>query len=170
MCNTKIKKTIRKKEVFVISDTLKTIQMCTLLEKVGLLGKLGNKMTAETKNADLENDPSKHVIGIDHKFMADSVSKNMAVFKVLQTKKYAHDQILYVDNVKPVIEYFNSIALCRTVLVNDEYGIGETTCEKIENMFEKAVATTQMTLEKHTSYSTIPAVTSANSKIVIHLG
>jgi len=69
----------------------------------------------------------------------------LAVLKFLQAKKYEHDQILYVDNAKSVIEYFNSIGLCRTVFVEEEYGIGASTCAQIENMFDAA------TLEKQSS-------------------
>jgi len=137
---------VRKKEIFVVSDTLKTVQVSTLLEKVGLL----QKFTSLD-----ENNSNKHVIGIDHEFMSESVSKNMAVFKIMQFRNYVHDQMLYVDNIKSMIEYFNSISLCRTIYVNEEYGIGETTCDKIEKMFEKQVATTQLTLELHSSLSYI---------------
>ncbi|ETO26465.1 hypothetical protein RFI_10666 [Reticulomyxa filosa] len=132
--------TVRSKEIFVVSDTLKTVQMCTLLEKVGLLDKF-------TKFDDLQNSGiANHVIGVDHKYMSEGASKNMAVFKIMQSKKYAHDQILYVDNIKSVVEYFNSIALCRTVFVEDEYGIGNETCQRIEQMFEKEAINAKITL------------------------
>ncbi|ETO06646.1 hypothetical protein RFI_30748 [Reticulomyxa filosa] len=138
-------RTVRNKEVFVVSDKLKTTQIRTLLEKVGLLDKF---VQSTNGNA---NSPDDHIIGIDHRFMSEGVSKNMAVFKILQAKTYAHDQILFVDNVKSVIEYFNTIALCRTIFVQDEYGIGEETCKTIENMFDKNSATAELTLEKQPS-------------------
>ncbi|ETO13705.1 hypothetical protein RFI_23665 [Reticulomyxa filosa] len=137
--------TIRTKEIFVVSDTLKTIQIRTLLEKVGLLDKVVPITT--TAIAGDANSGKDFIIGTDHRFMSDGASKNMAVFKILQEKKYAHDQILYIDNVKAIVEYFNSISLCRTFLVKDEYGISPDTCFTVESMFDKNNATTEFTLE-----------------------
>jgi len=103
-------------------------------------------------NHDKDKNHSRHIIGTDHAYMSEGSSKNRALFKIMQINDYAHDQILYVDNVKSVIEYFNSIALCRTVLVKEEYGIGASTCAEIENMFDENTATVPVTLKKTTQW------------------
>jgi len=140
----KKKLTIRNKQVFVISDTLNTIQISTLLEKVGLLEKFVIKPNDSSSDGNSKVIP--RIIGIDHEYMAEG-SKNMAVFKIMQAQKFAHDQMLYVDNAKAAIEYFNSIGLCRTVFVEEKAGMGEETCHIVEKMFEKSVINDMFTLE-----------------------